>query len=176
MAGRPRLRVRGNKRKKKETFFFLPSLTLCYYSRQAEPTMRPIFLFATLLTLNAAQPEAPVHFLGRAEPLTGPSSAPAENIARRHLGSLAADLGLSRNDLDAVYLTKQYRTEHNGVTHLVFRQRFLGADVLNAEWVVNVDADGRILNAGGTLVPAPGNRSMPDPHARSPLSDPQSRR
>ncbi len=88
-------------------------------------------------------------------PLTRPSSALPEEIARQHLRSVAADLSLTVSDLDSVYVAKQYRTEHNGVTHIVFRQRFRGVDVLNAEWVVNLDRDGRVLNAGGNLYPAP---------------------
>ncbi len=68
---------------------------------------------------------------------------------------MAQDIALTSADLESLYLAKQYRTEHNGVTHLIFRQRFDGADVLNAEWVVNIDRDGRVLNAGGNLYPAP---------------------
>ncbi len=78
-----------------------------------------------------------------------------EEIARQHLRSVAADLSLTVSDLDSLYVAKQYRTEHNGVTHIVFRQRFRGVDVLNAEWVANLDRDGRVLNAGGNLYPAP---------------------
>ena len=118
-------------------------------------------LFVGLLPLAAQDPEAPRHLLGIHGPLTDSSSAPAENIAREYLASLASDLSLTRKDLESVYVAKQYRTEHNGVTHVVFRQRFQGADVLNTEWVVNIDRDGRILNAGGRLAATPKEGAPP---------------
>jgi hypothetical protein len=88
-------------------------------------------------------------------PLTEASRALPEEIARQHLRGVAKDLSLTDADLQGVYVAKQYRTDHNGVTHIVFRQRFGGGDVMNAEWVVNLDRDGRVLNAGGNLYPAP---------------------
>ena len=117
-------------------------------------------LFVTLIPALAQDPHAPRHLLGAAGPLTAADSAPPENIARRHLLSLASELSLGPADLDGVYIARQYRTEHNGVTHIVFRQRFQGADVLNAEWVENLDRDGRVLNVGGRLFTAPEGRSL----------------
>jgi hypothetical protein len=106
--------------------------------------------------------DSPRHYLGVTEPLTNASSALPEDIARQHLRSLAPELSLTPADLESVYTAKQYRTGHNGVTHIVFRQRFRGVDVLNAEWVVNLDRDGRVLNAGGNLYPAPQqSRTLP---------------
>ena len=95
------------------------------------------------------------HYLGVKDPLTSAKSDLPENVARQHLRSVAHDLSLTATDLESVYVTKQYTTAHNGVTHIVLRQRYDGADVLNAEWVVNLDRDGRVLNAGGNLYPAP---------------------
>ena len=96
------------------------------------------------------------HFLGISGPLTGPSSQPALAIAQDYLQVIAAkELSLSSADLAGVYVAKEYKTEHNGVTHIVYKQQFQGADVYNAEWVVNIAADGSILNAGGTLFSAP---------------------
>jgi hypothetical protein len=101
------------------------------------------------------------HFLGTSGPLTQANSAPPERIARLHLESVAADLSLDSAALNGVYVAKQYRTERNGVTHIILRQRFQGAYVLNAEWVVNLGGDGRVLNAGGSLFNAPQGRSIP---------------
>ena len=111
--------------------------------------------------LSGQESDLPHHFLGRTAPLTPASSDPPARIARRHLESLAAALSLDRAALDGIYLAGQYRTGHNGVTHIVFRQRFQGADVLNAEWVVNIDGAGRVLNAGGRLYAAPPPLSVP---------------
>jgi hypothetical protein len=126
----------------------------------------PYLLVSMLIPVCAAQPEAARHYLGTSLSLTPPSSDLRENIARHHIESVAADLALTPEDLSSVYIAKQYRTEHNGVTHIIFRQRFHGADVLNAEWVVNLDRDGRILNAGGNLVRGPKSRMLP-PASRS---------
>lgn len=71
-------------------------------------------------------------------------------------------MSLTPDDLASIYVAKQYRTEHNGVTHIVFRQRFHDVDVVNAEWVVNIDRFGQVLNAGGNLYPAPRDaRALP---------------
>ena len=89
------------------------------------------------------------------EGLTPATPGDPEDIANRYLRGLAQELSLSRADLDSLFVAKKYRTAHNGVTHILFKQRFDGAEVFNAEWVVNLDRDGRVLNAGGSLFPAP---------------------
>jgi Fungalysin metallopeptidase (M36)/Fungalysin/Thermolysin Propeptide Motif len=73
------------------------------------------------------------------------------------LNYLASVSGLSADDLDSVFLAKEYTTAHNGVTHLVYRQRFQNIEVANAAWVVNIGRDGVVLNSGGNLFPAPGS-------------------
>ena len=112
-------------------------------------------------------PDSPRHYLGVAKPLTEASATRPEEIGRQYLRSIATELALTAADLDSVYVAKQYRTAHNGVTHLVFRQRFRGADVWNAEWVVNLDRDGRVLNAGGNLYSAPESKWRVPARARA---------
>lgn len=63
--------------------------------------------------------------------------------------------------LGSLTLAKEYRTEHNGVTHVVFRQRFGGLDVAYSDFVVNIDAQGRVINAGGNLFAAPAAGANP---------------
>ena len=58
-------------------------------------------------------------------------------------------------DLAGLYIANEYVTTHNGVHQIVFKQQFQGIDVLNAEWVVNIDSDGSVLNSGGNLYAAP---------------------
>jgi hypothetical protein len=121
------------------------------------PKMRTWMITGLLLALPALgqKVEAPHHLFNLTERLTAPSGAPRLQIAQDYLRGVAADLGLTEGDLAGVYLTKEYRTEHNGVTHLVFRQRFDGIEIENAEWVVNIDPDGQVINAGGSLFPQP---------------------
>ena len=80
---------------------------------------------------------------------------------------LAAELPLSPSDLESIYVARQYRSSNNGVTHVILRQRFQNADVWNAEWVVNIDRDGRVLNAGGNLYPTPERGISPPPRGRA---------
>lgn len=78
-----------------------------------------------------------------------------EAAANGFLRTHAAARGLDAAALQGVRVLRQYRTGHNGVTHFVYRQQFRGLDVINGLFTVNVDRDGRILNAGGSLFPAP---------------------
>ena len=103
-------------------------------------------------------------------PLTEPAAGRPEDIARRFLESVASDLSLTPDDIAGVFLAKQYQTDHNGVTHMVFRQQFQGIEVWNAEWVTNLDRNGAVVSAGGTLYSgscivragdAPGLRCQP---------------
>jgi Fungalysin metallopeptidase (M36)/Fungalysin/Thermolysin Propeptide Motif len=85
--------------------------------------------------------------------LTGPSSRSAQDIGASYLASSS---GLASEDLSSIYLAKEYKNVHNGVTHLVYRQRFQGIEVENAAWVTNIGRDGAVLSAGGALFAAPG--------------------
>jgi extracellular elastinolytic metalloproteinase len=63
--------------------------------------------------------------------------------------------------LGSAYVARQYTDEHNGVTHILYRQRYQGLDVYNAAYLVNIDAQGQVLNAGGELFGMP-NRAPPE--------------
>src|SRR5262245_60678413 len=71
------------------------------------------------------------------------------------LDYLASSSGIAPEGLSSIYLAKEYTTPHNGVTHLVYRQRFQGIEVHNAAWVAHIGADGVVLNAGGKFYPEP---------------------
>ena len=94
---------------------------------------------------------APVVFGQTAERQIAFTTAPHE-IALQHL---AASSDLEPDVLSNVYLARQYTSLHNGVTHLVYRQRFQGIDVQNAAWAINIGPDGAILSSGGKLYPEP---------------------
>src|SRR5262249_5871014 len=84
--------------------------------------------------------------------LTGPSADAPLEIATDFRRSHAVDLGLSPADLDGLVVTDQYTTSITGTTHLYFRQTFYGLPIVNANADVNVDAQGRIINAASTFV------------------------
>lgn len=113
-----------------------------------------LFVFC-LPALAQLKDQPPSHLFSASEPLTAPSAAPARAVAQDYIRTLAPTYGLAPEDLAGLYVAKEYRTQHNGVTHLVFRQQFRGIDVYNAEWTMNIDRDGRVINAGGALCARP---------------------
>ena len=85
--------------------------------------------------------------------LTAPSGQSPRAIAEAFTAAQTVAAGLTTGP--SLYLAREYRTEFNGVTHLAYRQRFQGLDVYQSEWVVNIDAEGQVISAGGNLYPAP---------------------
>ena len=92
----------------------------------------------------------PRHLLRSNGALTESSARPPREIGDQFTAA--------QMDAPGIYLANEYKTDHNGVTHLVYRQRFQGLDIHNVEWRVNIDRDGRVINAGGNLYPAPTAR------------------
>ncbi|MBS1875848.1 MAG: M36 family metallopeptidase [Acidobacteria bacterium] len=119
--------------------------------------MRKIILLTITFSILAAAQDRTRnhHLLGVSKPLTPPSAGAPRDIADNFLHAQAAALGVSGADLSSAYVVRQYTDAHNGVTHILYRQQFQGLDVYNSGFVVNLDADGRVLNAGGDLYPAP---------------------
>lgn len=74
------------------------------------------------------------------------------DIALGHLGDNAVALGLTSADLADMSVARQYRTQHNGVTHVYFQQLSQGIEVANGLINVNVMADGRVLSVGNRFV------------------------
>jgi hypothetical protein len=117
----------------------------------------------TICSLYAQKPETKGRFIAGNTPLTEPAGGPPEDIARRFLESTAPSLSLSPDDVAGVFLAKRYQTDHNGVTHMVFRQQFQGIEVWNAEWVTNLDRNGAVVSAGGTLYADPASPGQVTP-------------
>ena len=63
--------------------------------------------------------------------------------------------------MGSAYIAREYTDAHNGVTHIQYRQQFQGIDVYNSAWVINIDRNGQVLNAGGDLFAAP-TASLPE--------------
>lgn len=115
-------------------------------------------LLLPLSLLIAQEPLSSTRVIGVNRPLTAPSSRPAQEIASEFLNSSAAGLGLAKADLGSVFVARQYTDAHNGVTHILYRQRYQGALVYNSAFVVNIDSQGQVLNAGGDLFASPTGR------------------
>ena len=113
-------------------------------------------LTMALAAIAYADDRFPRHtFAANGHALTEPSAAPKQEIASRYMHAQATSAGLALEDAAGLYLVKNYRTEHNGVQHFVYRQQFDALPVWNSDFTVNIDADGRIINSGGQLYSRP---------------------
>ena len=85
-------------------------------------------------------------------------SAPAADagdplgIALSHVRANTSDLGVTSADVADLFVTSQYTSRHNGVTHVNLNQRFRGLEVFGGHATVNVAADGRVVFVGGRFV------------------------
>ncbi|KAB2848536.1 MAG: hypothetical protein F9K44_10575 [Hyphomicrobiaceae bacterium] len=84
--------------------------------------------------------------------LTAPSREAPREIVYGYLRTAAASLGLEAADLAGVAVTDEYRTRHNGVTHVYLRQSHEGLEIFNAVMNANVDSEGRLFGLGGAFV------------------------
>jgi extracellular elastinolytic metalloproteinase len=106
------------------------------------PSFKSFLLVTLALTCVAAA--APVDVRAQA---TNP-----REIAIRHLSDNARALGLTAEDLVGKVVSDEYRTAHNGITHVHFKQLLDGIEVANGTINVNVTADGSVLSVGNRFV------------------------
>ena len=102
-----------------------------------------------------------------------PDSRPAEQVARDHLRSRAAALGLTRLDLESLRADSTVPSRGSGITHFYFRQTHGGLDVINRQLGVHVASDGRVVSASEQWVPGLARRvnaSRPALDARQALT------
>lgn len=95
------------------------------------------------------------HFFRSDGPLTEATGESPEAVGAKFLGQVASQFDVSAAELASVYLVKQYKTGHNGATHLRYRQRYGGIDVAGSDFTINLDGENRILNAGGAIFAQP---------------------
>ena len=91
----------------------------------------------------------PGHIRFLSQPQEGQPSEIVANFIHKHI----ARLGLTTADVAEYVVTSQYRSEHNGMTHLYLRQQFAGVEVLGAEISVAIDDNGRILTFHSSFIP-----------------------
>ncbi|HEX2489753.1 MAG TPA: extracellular metalloproteinase, partial [Blastocatellia bacterium] len=96
---------------------------------------------------------APSRVFSFTENLTGPSAADPEAIARQFLKNNNDLFLLGADNVDGLSVSRRYRTEHNGVTHVTLQQRINGVEVFLADISIHVARDGSVLTASGELLP-----------------------
>jgi extracellular elastinolytic metalloproteinase len=74
-------------------------------------------------------------------------------IAAAHLALKADSLGLTAGDVTDLLLTDNYRTQHNGITHVYFRQAYQGIGIWQAVANVNVNNQNRVISFGCSFLP-----------------------
>ncbi|MBI1764160.1 MAG: M36 family metallopeptidase [Acidobacteria bacterium] len=97
---------------------------------------------------------APSRLWSRREPLLAASSADAAVNARRFLKDNAELFQLSAAESEALTVTRRYRDDHNGATHLTLAQTANGREVFQSEFTTHFDRTGALLAASGELIPA----------------------
>ncbi|HEU4594079.1 MAG TPA: M36 family metallopeptidase [Pyrinomonadaceae bacterium] len=89
---------------------------------------------------------------GAARHLTGPNSGKPFDIALGHLKQSRHKLGVDEADLEELKVTDEYKSGHNGVTHIYLRQQLGGIEVVGAEASTNVARDGSVINLHSSFV------------------------
>ena len=84
--------------------------------------------------------------------LTTPSPADPLDIAKQYMTSHAEELGLLAADVSNIAVTDRYTDSDSGITHIYLGQLYKGLEVSNANFVVNVMPDGRLINVAGGFV------------------------
>jgi uncharacterized protein (TIGR03437 family) len=87
------------------------------------------------------------------EPLSEPSADDPEAVARRFLTENRDLYRLSAEEVDGLRVARRYRTEHNGLTHLVLEQHLNGIAVFQAQLAAHLDRSGALIAASGELLP-----------------------
>ena len=80
------------------------------------------------------------------------STGDALDIALSHVRTSTDELGVSSVDVADLFVTSEYTSRHNGVTHVNLNQRFRGLEVFGGHATVNVARDGRVVFVGGRFV------------------------
>ena len=122
------------------------------------------FVYSQSTTLQSSRP-LPRHMISASGPLTEPAAGTPAKIAATVLQRISSALGLSAEDAAEIYVARQYRSDNNGVTHVLFRQRFENVDVYGSAYTINVSNDGSVLNAGGDLYHRPAGTGLTAPES-----------
>src|SRR5688572_6173350 len=90
-------------------------------------------------------------FAGGAAPAAA-AQPDARDVARAYLAEKAEKFGVTSADFADLMFTSVYETKGLGVTHVNINQRYRDMEVFSGQITVNVDADGKVVFAGGQPV------------------------
>lgn len=75
------------------------------------------------------------------------------NVASRYVDEQREQWQLTQEDVSDIVVNDQYATQHNGVTHIYFMQRYAGTPVYNAIMGIHVDKNGKVGFATQRFIP-----------------------
>ncbi len=101
---------------------------------------------------TSANPEAPKRLWGLQTRLSQNSAAAPNTIARRFVQTRSDAFRLSANEINALTVAREYRTEHNGVTHVTLQQAHRGIPVFEGDVTTHIARNGEVVAASGALV------------------------
>jgi len=111
----------------------------------------------------------PVLLLVCSSLLLMPASAHASNASNSDrqlaLQAIGTALSLDAAELERIEITDIYRSSHNGVLHVYYRQRLDGIPIINAPGNLNIDRTGKLTSNHSRLLPGLDQRNP----ARTPL-------
>ena len=95
--------------------------------------------------------------------LTGPITGDFRplDVLRGFVEQSPALFEISSAELDRARIAREFRTRHNGVTHLTLQQQLGGVDLFGCELRANLTRDGRLINISSTLLPRPAADFVP---------------
>ncbi|WP_154222326.1 M36 family metallopeptidase [Marinicella rhabdoformis] len=92
--------------------------------------------------------------------LYGPTSAGIDSNmsqelawAKSQLTSRSAELNISDQDLSEAQVLSSFKSQHNGISHIVLRQHINGIEVEGADVEVNLDKNGQVINIHNRFIP-----------------------
>ncbi|MDI6784399.1 MAG: extracellular metalloproteinase, partial [bacterium] len=100
-----------------------------------------------------ANSKIPHHLFSYTGTLTNPKSGDAKTIAQDFIVNHTDLFGIDYKDTNDYQVTRNYQTEHNGITHLTYQQFYQGVEVFNSEIRVNVANNGAIISASANHNP-----------------------
>lgn len=93
------------------------------------------------------------HLFSLSQRLTPPRQDDPVTIALDFLHTHRGLFRIRNGDIEDLTVVKNYRTQHNGMTHLTFKQFYQGLEVFQGHIKVNLDHQGQILSVHGTYFP-----------------------
>jgi len=91
------------------------------------------------------------------------------DVVKAFVADHAAYFEFDAAELDKAALSRDFKTAHNGVTHLTFQQQIGGIDLYGCEVLANVTRDGALINISSAMLPRPAGDFRTPPATLSAL-------